>query len=84
MPTRPCRAAKITRARRNGHAHRSAVAPSVRPDERPYRWTRPDGTDAGEGERPSPADLPELPAASVVGLTANAREQTDAKAKVGA
>ena len=53
------------------HAHRYAVVwPSIHPETgQPYRWYRPDGTLADEGEIPGLGDLPELPAAWLVGLT---------------
>ena len=53
------------------HAHRYAVVwPSIHPETgQPYRWHRPDGTLADEGEIPGLGDLAELPAAWLVGLT---------------
>ncbi|MQA92814.1 MAG: hypothetical protein GEU90_21760 [Gemmatimonas sp.] len=51
--------------------HRYGVAPpSIHEDtgER-YRWVRPDGTDASDGEIPTFGDLAELPARWVEGLT---------------
>lgn len=49
---------------REGHRY-SVVAPSTNPDDAasPYRWVRPDGSWADDGEYPSPAALPQLPEA---------------------
>ena len=53
------------------HAHRYAVVwPSIHPETGvPYRWYRPDGSPADEGEIPGLGDLAELPTAWLVGLT---------------
>lgn len=49
--------------------HRYAVVwPSLHPEGRPYRWIGPDNMPM-IGPGPSPKDLPELPAAWVIGLT---------------
>jgi len=51
-------------------SHRYIVAaPSLHPEGRRSRWIRPDGSDAADGEYPSPVDLPDLPATWVDGLT---------------
>ena len=69
--------------------------PSIHPETgQPYRWYRPDGTLADEGEIPGLGDLPELPAAWLVGLTGHggngdhvkpgsraSRRETDQKAR---
>ena len=55
------------------HHRYAVVSPSTHPGAGArYRWYRPDGTPAAEGEVPTPADLPELPLAWVDGLRANA------------
>lgn len=49
--------------------HRYAVVwPSLHPEGRTYRWIDPSGN-VSIGRVPSPEDLPELPAAWVIGLT---------------
>ncbi|MGL4299412.1 MAG: DUF3987 domain-containing protein, partial [Candidatus Neomicrothrix subdominans] len=58
--------------------HRYMVAPpSIHPEtQRPYRWFRPGGTPAGEGELPTPDELPQLPAAWVDGVPTLGRSTT--------
>jgi hypothetical protein len=52
------------------HAHRYAVVPpSVHPESRLYRWRRPDGSLALNGDLPGLGDPAELPAAWLAGLT---------------
>jgi putative DNA primase/helicase len=51
------------------HHRYALVWPSV-VDLRQYRWYRPDGTLADEGEAPSVDDLPQLPEAWIIGLQA--------------
>ncbi len=53
---------------RFGHRY-IVVAPSLHPEGRRYRWTRPDGATAAEGEYPAPGDLPELPATWLQGMS---------------
>lgn len=48
-----------------------------------YRWYRPDGSVADEGEVPNPDDLPELPEAWVRGLAEGASRESAMAAEVG-
>ena len=49
--------------------HRYAVVwPSMHPEGRKYRWRRPDGIVAAEGELPDPVNLPGLPPAWIEGV----------------
>lgn len=69
------------------YAHRyGMMPPSIHPDTgNAYRWVRPDGTDAGDSDIPSPGDLAELPATWVeylTGVSANG-EKKPSHAKPG-
>jgi P4 family phage/plasmid primase-like protien len=66
------------------HHRYAVVAPSPHAEVgQAYRWYRPDGSQAAEGEVPGPADLPELPEAWVAGLREGAAEAGPLSADVG-
>lgn len=66
------------------HHRYAVVAPSPHgAAAAPYRWYRPDGTPAAEGEVPGPSDLAWLPQSWVAGLREGATEAGPAAADLG-
>lgn len=64
------------------HHRYGIVEPSVHPEGRIYRWTKPDGTPRAPGEQlPRPDELPQLPQAWVEGLRVDKPRQASQDAR---